>query len=81
MAIRILQLLKKQEMVHKVFTNGFGDELSIYKNSSNELCIRIENIEQREDACIFLCTDDANELRNELNRLIDIINEKDREPF
>jgi hypothetical protein len=68
-------------MVHKVFTSGDGEELSIYKNISNQLCIRIENREQKEDVCIFLCVDDANELGNELNKLIDIINEKDREPF
>lgn len=68
-------------MVHKVFTSRYGEELSIYRNNSNELCIRIENREQKEDVCILLCVNDANELGNELNKLIDIINEKDREPF
>jgi hypothetical protein len=57
-------------MVHKVFTNGFGDELSIYRNYANDLYIRIENREQIEELVFCLELEDAIELHKELGKLI-----------
>jgi hypothetical protein len=68
-------------MVHKVFTNQNGDELSIRINNENQLFIRIENRITRKDSYMILESEEANELSDELIELIDIINEKDGEPF
>lgn len=68
-------------MVHKVFTNQNGDELSILINNENQLFIRIENRITRKDSYMILESEEANELSDELIELIDIINEKDGEPF
>jgi hypothetical protein len=68
-------------MVHKVFASDGGDELSIYINHENDLYLRIENRQHRESQCIILDLKDATELFNELGKLIDTLNEKDREQF
>lgn len=60
-------------MVHKVFTSGDGDELSIYVNHVNNLFIRIENRDQNDIMTIVLDKEDATELYNELGLLIDSV--------
>jgi hypothetical protein len=68
-------------MVHKVFASDDGNELSIYINHKNDLYLRIENKQDKKEQFIILNLKDATELHTELGKLIDTINEKNREPF
>jgi hypothetical protein len=66
-------------MVHKVFTSGNGEELSILINHTNELYIRLENREERKELIMTLDIEDATELFNELGELVRLMDEKYRQ--
>lgn len=66
-------------MVHKVFTSGNGEELSILINQTNELYIRLENREEGKELIMILDIEDATELFNELGELVRLMDEKYRQ--
>ena len=66
-------------MVHKVFTSGNGEELSILINETNELYIRLENREEGKELIMILDIEDATELFNELGELVRLMDEKYRQ--
>jgi len=66
-------------MVHKVFTSGNGEELSILINHTNDLYIRLENREEGKELIMILDIEDATELFNELGELVRLMDEKYRQ--
>lgn len=63
-------------MVHKVFTSGNGEELSILINHTNDLFIRIENREEGKELSMILDLEDSIELFNELGEIIRLADKK-----